>query len=158
MIHEIRTPMNGLVGVFRFLRAEPLSESGRGLLDEALQCGHMLSELINDILDLSKIEAGQLQLTPEPTDPGAALRGVASLMRPQAEAKGLTLVVDAEDDGWSRIDPVRLRQVLFNLMGNAVKFTHSGRVEARMTVRGVGGDRRLRFEIEDTGVGIPEAA
>ena len=158
MSHEIRTPMNGVLGVLHLLRAEHLSESGRTLLDEALQCGHMLSELINDILDLSKIEAGQMQLTPEPTDPGAALRGVASLLRPQVEAKGLTLVIDAEDDGWSCIDPVRLRQVLFNLMGNAVKFTHAGRVEARMTVHDASDHRRLRFEIEDTGVGIPEAA
>ncbi|HEY4031681.1 MAG TPA: ATP-binding protein [Caulobacteraceae bacterium] len=156
MSHEIRTPMNGVVGVLHLLRAEPLSESGRGLLDEALQCGHMLSELINDILDLSKIEAGQLHLAPEPIDPGAALRGVGNLLRPQAEAKGLTLTIDAEFDGWSSVDPVRLRQALFNLMGNAVKFTRAGGVEARMTVRGEGAERRLRFEIEDTGIGIPE--
>ncbi|MGZ3272664.1 MAG: ATP-binding protein [Caulobacteraceae bacterium] len=158
MSHEIRTPMNGVLGVLHLLRAEHLSESGRTLLDEALQCGHMLSELINDILDLSKIEAGQMQLTPEPTDPGAALRGVANLLRPQIEAKGLVLVIDAEDDGWSCIDPVRLRQALFNLMGNAVKFTHAGRIQARMTVHDAGAHRRLRFEIEDTGIGIPEAA
>jgi PAS domain S-box-containing protein len=158
MSHEIRTPMNGVLGVLHLLRAEPLSESGRALLDEALQCGHMLSELINDILDLSKIEAGQMQLAPEPTDPGTALRGVANLLRPQAEAKGLTLTIDAEDDGWSLIDPVRLRQALFNLMGNAVKFTSHGGVTARMTVHGDGVDRRLTFEIEDTGIGIPEAA
>jgi CheY-like chemotaxis protein len=147
-----------VLGVLHLLRAEPLSENGRPLLDEALQCGHMLSELINDILDLSKIEAGQMQLAPEPTDPGAALRGVANMLRPQAEAKGLTLSIDAEDEGWSRIDPVRLRQTLFNLMGNAVKFTHAGGVKARMAVLGEGGGRRLRFEIEDTGIGIPQAA
>ena len=158
MSHEIRTPMNGVLGVLHLLRAEHLSESGRALLDEALQCGHMLSELINDILDLSKIEAGQMQLAPEPTDPAAALRGVANLLRPQAEAKGLTLTIEAEDEGWFSLDPVRLRQALFNLMGNAVKFTHQGRVVARMAGRGANGDRRLRFEIEDTGVGIPEAA
>ena len=157
MSHEIRTPMNGVLGVLHLLRAEPLSESGREMLDEALQCGHMLSELINDILDLSKVEAGQMQLAPEPTDPAAALRGVANMMRPQAEAKGLTLSIEAEDEGWCNIDPVRLRQILFNLMGNAVKFTHEGRVETRMTLRGADADRRLRFEIEDTGVGIPQA-
>jgi len=158
MSHEIRTPMNGVLGVLHLLRAEHLSESGRALLDEALQCGHMLSELINDILDLSKIEAGQMQLAPEPTDPAAALRGVANLLRPQADAKGLTLTIEAEDEGWFSLDPVRLRQALFNLMGNAVKFTHRGRVVARMAARGGDGDRRLRFEIEDTGVGIPEEA
>jgi PAS domain S-box-containing protein len=158
MSHEIRTPMNGVLGVLHLLRAEHLSESGRALLDEALQCGHMLSELINDILDLSKIEAGQMQLSPEPTDPAAALRGVANLLRPQAEAKNLTLTIEAEDEGWFNLDPVRLRQALFNLMGNAVKFTHEGRVTARMSVRGADGERRLRFEIEDTGVGIPAEA
>jgi PAS domain S-box-containing protein len=155
MSHEIRTPMNGVLGVLHLLRAEPLSEGGRTLLDEALQCGHMLSELINDILDLSKIEAGQMQLAPEPTDPAAALRGVANLLRPQAESKGLTLSIEAEDEGWFCVDPVRLRQALFNLMGNAVKFTPQGKVTARMSLRGSGEAPKLRFEIEDTGVGIP---
>jgi PAS domain S-box-containing protein len=158
MSHEIRTPMNGVLGVLHLLRAEPLSEGGRTLLDEALQCGHMLSELINDILDLSKIEAGQMQLAPEPTDPAAALRGVANLLRPQAEAKGLVLSIEAEDEGWFTIDPIRLRQALFNLMGNAVKFTHQGKVTARMAPRGSNEDLRLRFEIEDTGIGIPQEA
>ena len=159
MSHEIRTPMNGVVGVLHLLRAEPLSSSGRNLLDEALQCGHMLSELINDILDLSKIEADQMQLTPEPTDPGAALRGVASMLRPQADDKGLTLAVEGDlDDVWSHVDPIRLRQALFNLMGNAVKFTHKGGVIARLRATGDGPDRRLCFEISDTGVGIPAEA
>ena len=158
MSHEIRTPMNGILGVLHLLRAEPLSEGGRKLLDEALQCGHMLSELINDILDLSKIEAGQMQLSPEPTDPGAALQGVGNMLRPQAESKGLTIEIEAEDCGWYSVDPVRLRQALFNLMGNAVKFTREGGVKARLRASGSGAGRRLRFEIEDTGIGIPDAA
>jgi PAS domain S-box-containing protein len=159
MSHEIRTPMNGVLGVLHLLRAESLSDSGRRMLDEALQCGHMLSELINDLLDLSKIEADQMQLAPEPTDPAAALRGVANMLRPQAEAKGVDLIIEGEPEcGWSMIDPVRLRQALFNLMGNAVKFTPRGRVAARLTASGHGPARRLRFEIEDTGVGIPQQA
>jgi len=159
MSHEIRTPMNGVVGVLHLLRAEPLSSGGRSLLDEALQCGHMLSELINDILDLSKIEADQMQMVPEPTDPGGTLRGVASMLRPQAEAKGLTLAVEGDlDCGWSHVDPIRLRQALFNLMGNAVKFTHEGSVVARLSATGEGPDRRLAFEIRDTGVGIAAQA
>jgi signal transduction histidine kinase/CheY-like chemotaxis protein len=164
MSHEIRTPMNGVVGVLHLLRAEPLSDNGRVLLDEALQCGHMLSELINDILDLSKIEADQMQLSPEPTDPAATLRGVTNLLRGQAEAKGLTIEVRIEDEcsGWSMIDPIRLRQALFNLMGNAVKFTVEGGIIARLSsvCHGQGGDqaRRLRFEIQDSGVGISEDA
>jgi PAS domain S-box-containing protein len=159
MSHEIRTPMNGVLGVMHLLRAEPLSDGGRRMLDEALQCGHMLSELINDILDLSKIEANQMQLSPEPTDPAAALRGVASMLQPQAEEKGVCLSIEGEPEcGWSLIDPIRLRQALFNLMGNAVKFTLRGRVTARLTATGRGPSRRLRFEIEDTGVGIPAEA
>jgi signal transduction histidine kinase/ActR/RegA family two-component response regulator len=159
MSHEIRTPMNGILGVLHLLRAEPLSDGGRQLLDEALQCGHMLSELINDILDLSKIEADQMRLSPEPTDPAAAVRGVVNMLRAQGEAKGLTLTVEgAEDCGWRRVDPVRLRQVLFNLIGNAVKFTHEGTVRVRMETVGEGEAGRLRFEIVDTGIGIaPEA-
>jgi CheY-like chemotaxis protein/nitrogen-specific signal transduction histidine kinase len=159
MSHEIRTPMNGILGVLHLLRAEPLSDGGRHLLDEALQCGHMLSELINDILDLSKIEADQMQLSPEPTDPAAALRGVVNMLRPQAEAKSLALTVEgAEGCGWRRVDPVRLRQVLFNLVGNAVKFTRRGAVCVRMESLGEGETGRLRFEIADTGIGIePEA-
>ena len=159
MSHEIRTPMNGILGVLHLLRAEPLSEGGRKLLDEALQCGRMLSELINDILDLSKIEAGEMHLSPEPTDPVAAMNGVANMLRPQVEAKDLTLTVEGDlDGGWSWVDPVRLRQTLFNLMGNAVKFTHQGEVRVRLTAHGEGPNRRLRYEIADTGIGIPAEA
>jgi PAS domain S-box-containing protein len=159
MSHEIRTPMNGVLGVLHLLRAEPLSGGGRDLLDEALQCGHMLSELINDLLDLSKIEADRMQLCPAPTDPAATLRGVANMLRPEAEAKGL--VIEIEGDlhcGWSLVDPVRLRQALFNLLGNAVKFTARGRIVARLSIHGQGEARRLRYEIEDTGLGIPAEA
>ncbi len=159
MSHEIRTPMNGVLGVMHLLRAEPLSDSGRKLLDEALQCGHMLSELINDILDLSKIEADQMQLAPEPTDPAATLRGVANMLRAQADAKGLSLTVEADPQiGWSMVDPIRLRQALFNLMGNAVKFTPGGGVRVGLSAHGQGDARVLRYEIEDTGVGIAAEA
>ncbi|HEX5776768.1 MAG TPA: ATP-binding protein [Caulobacteraceae bacterium] len=159
MSHEIRTPMNGVLGVLHLLKREPLSESGRKLLSEALGCGSMLSELLNDIIDFSKIEAGRLELTPEPVDATALLSGVVNLQRPEAEAKGLYLrAVIAPDVGWVSIDPVRLRQILFNLIGNAVKFTLAGGVEVRLTVKGKGAGQRLRIEVEDTGVGIPEDA
>jgi len=159
MSHEIRTPMNGVLGVLHLLRNEPLTEDGRRLLTEALGCGEMLAELLNDIIDFSKIEAGKLELTPQPTEPARLLQGVADMLRPQARAKGLTLDVVAPDDlGWMATDPLRLRQALFNLMGNAVKFTLAGGVTARLSGRR-GGDRvRLRYEIEDTGVGIDEEA
>jgi PAS domain S-box-containing protein len=154
MSHEIRTPMNGVMGVLHLLKAESLSEEGRGMLDDALSCGQMLAELLNDVIDFSKIEAGRLELVSEAVDPAALLEGVVRLLRPQAEAKRLALRVEADATiGWVRSDPVRLRQALFNLVGNAVKFTEQGSVTVRcMTPRpGI-----LRFEVQDTGVGVAE--
>ncbi len=158
MSHEIRTPMNGILGVLHLLETEGLSQDGKHLLGEAQACGQMLSQLLNDVIDFSKIEAGRLELQPEPMDPADTLTSVAGLLRPQAEAKGLELRVRIEGEGWIKADPVRLRQALFNLIGNAVKFTVKGHIEARMLMRDEGGERRLRFEIEDTGVGIAKSA
>jgi len=156
MSHEIRTPMNGILGVLHLLKNEPVSEDGGQLLDEALACGRMLTTLIDDVLDLSKIEAGRLELSPVATDPAAAVEGVATLLRSQCEAKGITLDVSAAPDiGWVLVDATRLRQALFNLVGNAAKFTLVGGVHVRLTR--AAGDA-LRFEVADTGVGIPEAA
>jgi PAS domain S-box-containing protein len=156
MSHEIRTPMNGVMGVLHLLQNEQLSEEAQSLLNEALSCGRMLNELLNDVIDFSKIEAGRLELNNEPLEVVGLVRGVARLLGAQAEAKALPLIVDVDPQvGWVRADPVRLRQALFNLVGNAVKFTHRGRVviRARMADAGV-----LRFEVEDTGVGIADEA
>ncbi len=153
MSHEIRTPMNGVMGVLHLLKTESLTDDGRSMLDDALSCGQMLAELLNDVIDFSKIEAGRLELTEEALDPRALLEGVMRLLRPQADAKGLLLRLDVDADlGWVRSDPVRLRQALFNLVGNAVKFTERGSVTVRCMAprRGF-----LRFEVIDTGVGIP---
>jgi CheY-like chemotaxis protein len=139
--------------VLHLLKAEQLTEDGRRMLEEALSCGRMLAELLNDVIDFSKIEAGRLELACEPVDVTALVEGVARLLRPQADAKGLKLAIEVDPQiGWVRADPVRLRQALFNLLGNAVKFTERGHVKitcftpTRAT---------LRFEVEDTGVGIP---
>ena len=156
MSHEIRTPMNGVLGILHLLAKEPLSVDGRKLLAEATGCGQMLSQLLNDVVDFSKIDAGRMDLSPEPMDPADVLDSVIGLLRPQAEAKGIALRSRVEGGGWILSDPVRLRQVLFNLIGNAVKFTVSGYVEARLCIDDEGGGKRLRFEIEDTGVGIPK--
>jgi PAS domain S-box-containing protein len=156
MSHEIRTPMNGVMGVLHLLSGERLSDEGRALLAEALSCGRMLAELLNDVIDFSKIEAGRLELAEEPVDPAALAHSVVRLLEPQARAKGLQMRVEADPAlGWVRSDPVRLRQGLFNLVGNAVKFTEAGHVAVRV---GRAGSGALRFEVEDTGVGIPEAA
>ena len=160
MSHEIRTPMNGVLGVLHLLGGESLSSEAKRMLDEAERCGRMLSQLLNDVIDISKIEAGRMELELEPLDPAALLEGVADLLRQEAVAKGLTLDVQIGGERhWVQADPVRLRQALFNLIGNAVKFTSEGRLEARLFLSKFPGQRRLlRFEIEDTGVGIPISA
>jgi len=155
--HEIRTPMNGIVGVLNLLKHEPLSPGGRDLLGEALACSDMLAQLIDDVLDFSKMEAGKLEITPTPTDPAAVMASVVALLQPQAEAKGLYLRAAEEPLGWTNLDPVRLRQCLFNIIGNAVKFTEAGGVEVRMRYL-PGARRRLRCEVQDTGVGVPDHA
>jgi len=156
MSHEIRTPMNGVMGVLHLLKNENLTDDGRNLLAEALSCGAMLAELLNDVIDFSKIEAGRLELADEPVDPAALVSGVVRLLEPQADAKDLRIIVQCDPGvGWVRSDPVRLRQALFNLVGNAVKFTETGHVLVRTLQPAPG---RLRFEIEDTGVGIPKPA
>jgi len=161
--HEIRTPMNGIVGVLNLLDREQLSAGGRDLLGEALACSDMLAQLIDDVLDFSKMEAGKLEVTPRPTDPAAVMTSVVALLHPQADAKNLYLrtIADVEDfgdsRGWANIDPVRLRQCLFNIIGNAVKFTETGGVEVRVRYL-PGSRRRLRCEVQDTGVGVPDHA
>ncbi len=159
MSHELRTPMNGVLGVLHLLSNEPLSVRGGKLLKEADNCGRMLAQLLNDIVDFSKMEAGRLELAPEPVNPAEALEGVASLLRADAVNKGVELRTLVSGDASVLVDPVRLRQILFNLIGNAVKFTDRGHVEARLSVHGdSSGGMRLRLEVEDTGIGIPEAA
>jgi PAS domain S-box-containing protein len=157
--HEIRTPMNGVLGVMQLIKREHLDDNESALLDEALASGRMLTEMLDDLLDFSKIETGQFELNPEPLDPAAVLLGVSSLLEPSASAKGLTMrAIAAPDLGLVRADPLRLRQALYNLMGNAVKFTPQGSIEARLTRRTADdGSERLRFEVQDTGVGVPEA-
>ncbi|PXA84684.1 hybrid sensor histidine kinase/response regulator, partial [Caulobacter sp. D4A] len=155
MSHEIRTPMNGVLGIIHLLKRQGLSSEADHLLGEALACGRMLSTLLDDIIDFSRIEAGRLDVTPEPIDPADLVRSVARLLKGQAEHKGLALIVDAPDVGIVLADPTRLRQALFNLVGNAVKFTLSGSVTLRL--RREGADR-LAFEVADTGVGIAQDA
>jgi CheY-like chemotaxis protein len=150
--------MNGIVGVLNLLKREALSTEGRDLLGEALSCSDMLSQLIDDVLDFSKMEAGKLEVTPVPTDPVGVMTSVIALLAPQADGKNLYLRSHADLDGWLDIDPVRLRQCLFNVIGNAVKFTETGGVEVRMKLVGEVPHQRLRCEVQDTGVGVPEAA
>ena len=154
--HEIRTPMNGVLGALQLLEAEELSSEGRELMRRAEGAGRMLSELLNDVLDFSRIEAGQLALSPEPMSPAAALQDTLGLLGADARAKGLDLRAEiVGDPAWISADPLRLRQAMFNLLGNAIKFTAEGEVVARLEMSPESdGRRRLRLEVRDTGIGI----
>jgi PAS domain S-box-containing protein len=157
MSHEIRTPMNGVLGVMHLLKREKLPGDADHLLGEALACGRMLSTLLDDVIDFSRIEAGRLDVTREAVDPSELAMSVTRLLRAQAEHKGLELRVEAPDLGLILTDPSRLRQALFNLVGNAVKFTLTGSVTLKVR-RLEGGDPRIVFEVIDTGVGIAAEA
>jgi two-component system sensor histidine kinase/response regulator len=155
MSHEIRTPMNAVLGLTHLLHAgaTPQQEERLSKIGEA---GRHLLSIINDILDLSKIEAGKIALEQENFSLGALLDHVHSLIAGTAQGKGIAVEVDSGDvPMWLRGDLTRLRQALLNYAGNAVKFTEHGKVSIRSRVERDQGDSLLvRFEVEDTGIGI----
>ena len=155
MSHEIRTPMNAIIGLTHLLYAGATPEQGARLDKISSSAKHLLS-IINDILDLSKIESGKLQLLQEDFSPGAVLDHVRSMISEAAQAKGLQLDVDYDHlPKWVRGDQTRLRQALLNYAGNAVKFTERGTVSLRARLLEERGDEiLLRFETVDTGIGI----
>ncbi|MEY8875705.1 MAG: PAS domain S-box protein [Leptothrix sp. (in: b-proteobacteria)] len=156
MSHEIRTPMNAIVGFAHLLKRSPLTPEQRARLDKLCQASEHLRTLIDDILDLSKIEAGKLVLECVDVQPRALLDEACALIGEQARAKGLRLDLDtASVPDRLRGDPTRLRQALLNLAGNAVKFTRSGTISLRAQVLRDEADRVLvRFEVRDSGIGI----
>jgi signal transduction histidine kinase len=162
MSHEIRTPMNGVLGALDLLRRSPLDGQQRRLVKTAASSGESLLAILNDVLDHSKIEAGKLQLAHAPLSLHALAAAVAALFRANAEDKGLSLEIELGDGApnWVLGDSQRLKQVLFNLVGNAIKFTESGGVTLRLTpMPAPSGRASVRFEVHDTGIGIaPEQA
>ena len=159
MSHEIRTPMNGVVGMAELLADSPLTEEQRLYVDTIRNSGEALLVIINDVLDYSKIEAQKLQLHPEPLDLERSIHEVIMLLQPSAQDKGLTLLMDYDLFLPTAFvgDPGRIRQVLTNLMGNAVKFTSAGHVLVRVTgvPNPATGIAEVTILIEDTGIGIP---
>ena len=161
MSHEIRTPMNGVLGALELLRRSPLDTDQRRLVRTASSSGSSLMSILNDVLDHSKIEAGKLNLTHAPFSLHTLAVSVISLFRGNAESKGLKLTLDLEPDveEWVVGDAQRLKQVLLNLVGNAIKFTERGEVVLRLTPqRAAAGFAGVVFEVRDTGIGIPADA
>jgi PAS domain S-box-containing protein len=156
MSHEIRTPLNAVLGVAHLLADSPLDNDQRALLGKAQAAGRSLLGIINDVLDLAKIEAGEMRLADEPFALCGLLREVESVYTVQAGDKGLalTLRVDPAVPPVVRGDMARLRQVLVNLVGNALKFTHTGGVHIAASLNGTPEAPRLRLSVRDSGIGI----
>ncbi|WP_188790139.1 hybrid sensor histidine kinase/response regulator [Salipiger pallidus] len=157
MSHEIRTPMNGVVGMADLLRDSTLTQEQKLYVDTIRSSGEALLVIINDILDYSKIEADKLHLKPEPFDLERAVHEVLLLLQPTAREKGLELLLDYDLFLPTQMvgDPGRVRQILTNLVGNAVKFTNDGHVLVRVTgAFGTDGAASIHMAVEDTGIGI----
>ena len=171
MSHEIRTPLSAVLGCSDLLYPKLESEEQREMLQTIRRQGRLLLELLNDILDLSKIEAGKLDIHSEPCDLRAIVSDVGSLMGSQAGMRGLALDVEFAESVPEAIelDPLRMRQILLNLIGNAIKFTEVGSVSVQVTSltpqqaakagrppAAIGTDGELLIRIDDTGTGIPD--
>ncbi len=159
MSHEIREPMNGVLGMARLLLETPLSDEQKGYVDAVHFSGQALLTIINDILDLSRMEAGQLKLDVIDFDLKNVAERTVEILKPRAEKKGLTLELLLDPDLPKVLsgDPGRLRQLLMNLLGNAVKFTETGSV--RLVINSLhdeGDHQMLAIRVEDTGIGIPD--
>ncbi|NTZ06314.1 response regulator [Burkholderia metallica] len=160
MSHEIRTPLNAVIGNLELMKRGALSDVQRRRLALADSSSTALLHIVNDVLDLSKVEAGQLHVDAVPFDCVTLLREVAESFRPLAEQKGLRLRTDIADDlaPYRVGDPIRIRQIVSNLLGNAIKFTDTGSVTVRARGYRAGGIERVEVCVIDTGIGISASA
>lgn len=159
MSHEIRTPLNGVIGTVSLLEGTPLGAEQREYLDIIKSSGQNLLILLNDILDLSRIESGQLTLEMQPVSLKKLTSEVINLFRPMAEEKGLVIEfsISSSVPNWIISDPYRLRQILTNLLGNSIKFTEKGKVLLKVEAEKFPNNKfRLIFHVKDTGIGIAE--
>ena len=153
MSHEIRTPFHGMLGMMSLLQDSGLSPKQAGHLDTARESAQHLLTILNDILDISQLESGRLQVVPQTVDLLQLVAQVDALMRVQAIGKGLSLRTDVAPDvpRWVRADPTRLKQILFNLLSNALKFTSTGTIMLGVAMNP---NRRLDFTVTDSGIGM----
>ena len=159
MSHEIRTPLNGVLGMAQLLETTDLDKRQKDYVQTLLDSGQTLLTVVNDVLDFSKIEAGHLALANEPFDISEPVKSVAKLFRPNAVEKGLDLVLELSEIPAPNVvgDATRVRQILLNLVGNAIKFTANGSVTIRLeTQLASPSERFVTLTVEDTGIGIPE--
>ncbi len=160
MSHELRTPFNGIMGILQLLQASPLNAEQRELVNMGIQSSERFTRLLADILDLSSMETGKMAIIPAPFSLQESLKAVWELFSASARNKGVRLICDADAAIPAHVlgDAIRVRQILFNLVGNALKFTSQGSVRVRLTPLSAakGGDLRILFSISDTGIGIPD--
>ncbi|WP_221392320.1 response regulator [Dyadobacter sp. NIV53] len=157
MSHEIRTPLNGILGIANLLEATELDLSQRNLLEMLTHSSGSLLNILNDILDISKIEEGKFSIVPKTTDLRLLGKGIIDLMKFKSDEKDieLSLFVDERIPEFVSVDGMRLNQILLNLIGNALKFTDSGLVKLKMEYQGFNdGLHQIRFSVVDTGIGI----
>ncbi|QJD94293.1 response regulator [Duganella dendranthematis] len=158
MSHEIRTPMNAVLGVAYLLENTPLTQAQKEYVGMIRSSGQMLLGVLNDVLDFSKIEAGRMELAPQPFLLREVLDSLSNVMSLPANARGISLAIDADDEVPAVLvgDAMRLQQILLNLVGNAVKFTERGGVSVRVMLEPAAAEQglRLRFTVRDSGIGM----